>query len=466
MTYGNLGAICLMQGKSEESFQLIEKALQLQPNDPDAQNNLGIALRRQGNLSAAVECHNKALQLKPNFPEALNNLGIALREQGDTTAAIALCNKALQLSPDYVEAHNNLGICLHEQGDLTAAIDSYNKAIELKPDHVEAHWNSSLAILLSGDYKNGWERYEWRARRNKKISNPHAMPTCKRWDRKQLELNTKLLLVSEQGLGDTIQFMRYVHELRQRGWEVSLCAQSQLHTLIQESDIDHSPLTPHEAELVSEGKWVPLLSVPSILGVSPCTPIRTSPYIKANDSHVKKWAKIMRSQAKPVIGINWQGNPEAEKTWLRGRSLPLEFFASIASLENISLVSLQKGAGSEQLESCSFKDNFVSYQNKISETWDFLETAAIIANCDLVITSDTSIAHLAGGMGKNTWVLLHKVPDWRWGLKTETSFWYPTMRLFRQTEPDNWSEVMERVRDALRNDFGSDKSSIQPSATS
>ena len=150
-----------------------------------------------------------------------------------------------------------------------------------------------------------------------------------------------------------------------------------------------------------------------------------------------------------IVAINWQGNPSTETNQLRGRSLPLETFSTLASCENVSFLSLQKGFGSEQLESCSYRDKFISCQDQISESWDFLDTGAIIANCNLVVTSDTADAHLAGGMGKETWLLLQYVPDWRWGMEGDTSFWYPSMRIFRQKESGNWSEVLNQVAKEL-----------------
>ena len=247
--------------------------------------------------------------------------------------------------------------------------------------------------------------------------------------------------------------MRYATALRNQGTSVSFCAQPKLHSLIQASGIDPSPLTLKQANEVAGGEWIPLLSVPRLLEVSPSNPVITESYIKTTEELTAKWESTLGAKENPVVGINWQGNPKAEKRGLRGRSLELETFAPITSSSKISLLSLQKGFGSEQLETCSFKDRFVSCQDQINDTWDFLETAAIIANCDLIITSDTSVAHLAGGMGKTTWLLLHKVPDWRWSLEGDTTFWYPSMRLFRQTERGNWNEVMERVAQALQEKF-------------
>ena len=452
IVYGNLAAICSRQERFDEIIELLKKALELKPKYPETHNNLGNAIKQQGNLDAAIASYNKALQLRPNYPETHNNLGNALKQQGNIDAAIASYNKALQLKPNYPEAHNNLGTALKQQGNLDAAIASYNKALQLRPNYPEANFFLSLTMLLCGDYKNGWEKYEYRTKTN--TSKPHALPKCKQCHGYGTAQHKQLLLVSEQGLGDTLQFMRYATALRDEGIQVSLCAQPKLHSLIHASGIDHSPLTPQQANEVSEGQWLTLLSVPRRLGVSPENPIISDPYIKTTDELIIKWKGIFSAERRPIIGINWQGNPKIEKTDLMGRSLALELFAPISSRSQVSFISLQKGFGSEQLETCSFKDRFISCQDQVNDTWDFLESAAIVANCDLVITSDTSVAHLAGGMGKNTWLLLQKVPDWRWGLEGDTTFWYPSMRLFRQRERGNWAEVMEQVAEALELHFG------------
>ena len=450
------------QGKLQEAEAIYRDLISAGTNNHIVYGNLAAICGMQGRFDELTELLKKALQLKPNYPEAHNNLGAALQEQGDLDAAIASYNTALQLKPNYPQAHNNLGNALKEQGNLDAAIASYNTTLQLKPNFPEAHWNSSLTMLLGGDYKNGWEKYEWRGKKEKEASKPHALPKCDQWSGDlALKTTSQLLLVTEQGLGDTLQFMRYAAALRNQGISVSVCAQPKLHSLIKTSGIDPSPLTPQEANKVSEGQWIPLLSVPRHLGVSPDNPIITEPYIKTTDELNAKWAGILGAKEKPIIGINWQGNPKTEKTGLRGRSLALETFAPITGGSQISFLSLQKGFGNEQLETCSFKDRFVSCQDQINDTWDFLETAAIIANCDLIITSDTSVAHLAGGMGKTTWLLLHKVPDWRWGLEGDSTFWYPSMRLFRQSERGNWDEVMKRVAEALQEHFGDNPKTTQ-----
>ena len=256
------------------------------------------------------------------------------------------------------------------------------------------------------------------------------------------------MIVSEQALGDTIQFMRYIAFLNSIGVPTALCAQTKLHGLIRSSGITTVVYSPEEANQLAAGKWLPLMSLPGHLKVTPDHPIVTAPYIKIPEPLITKWKQKLSPERRPIIGINWHGNPQPRKGAVKdGRSIPLEAFAPVAERTDASLLSLQKGMGSDQLDGCAFSHRFVGCQAEISQTWDFVETGAMIANCDVVITSDTAVAHLAAGSGATTWLLLKKVAEWRWGL--ETSFWYPSMRLLRQREWGNWSEVMERVVAAL-----------------
>ena len=448
-----LGIALMEQGDLDAAVASFTKGLELNASQREIHNNLGNALQDKGNLDASIACYNKAIELSPQYPEAHNNLGNALMEKGDLDAAVASLYKAIELNPCYPDAYNNLGNALSEQGNLDGAVACYNKALDLNPNHIDTHRNLSAAELLLGDYTRGLERYEYRlkGKGGKQVLN--AIPHFEQWRDSKIREGSKLLLVSEQGLGDTLQFMRYAIALRDRGISVSMCAPAKLHTLIQISGIDPAPLTPQQVDEYKKGKWMPLLSVPQHLEVTPEHPIITEPYIKTTNQCIAKWEDILSAERRPIIGINWQGNPSQEKSNFKGRSLPLETLAPIASTTSASLLSLQKGFGSEQLEACSFRDRFVRCQPQIDETWDFLETAAIIANCDLVITSDTSVAHLAGGMGKSTWLLLKKIPEWRWGLEGDTSFWYPSMRLFRQQEHGNWDEVLARMANALQEEY-------------
>ena len=447
--YNNLGNALKDHGDLQAAIDAYHQALAINPNYPKAYSNLGFALQEQGDLQAAIDAYHQALAIDSNSPDVYNNLGNALIDQGDLQAAINAYRQALAINPNYAEAYYNLGIALTDQGDLQAAIDAYYQALAINPDYPDAHCNLSLVQLLSGDYENGWKGYEWRFQAENNLQ-LHAHPQVERWNGNNLAPGESLILVSEQGLGDTLQFMRYVLYLNNNELPASLCTQTKLHDLIRASEITTVVYSLEQGNQLTTGKWFPLLSLPGYLQVRPDHPIVDTPYIKAPEQQIDHWQQKLAAEQRPIIGINWSGNPNAEKRSLRGRSLPLEAFAPIVEkTTTVTLLSLQKGHGSKQLADCSFRHRFVGCQEDIDQTWDFVETAAIIANCRLIITSDTAVAHLAAGMGHPTWLLLVKTPEWRWGREGESSFWYPSMRLFRQREQGNWPEVMERVATAL-----------------
>ena len=447
----NLGAVLQDLGKLQQAEVFMRKAIELNPNCAVGHSNLGNILCDLGQLKEAELSTRKAIQLNPDFAMAYSNLGSILSECGQLKEAELSTRKAIQLNPEFANIHFNLGNILKDLGKLREAESSLLKAIELKPNYAEAYFNLSHIELLQGNYHNGLKNYEFRFK--KKKSPPlHGNPITRRIDTFNLKKGKKLLIISEQGLGDTLQYMRYVPYLRSKGLDVSFCAQTKLHSLIQSSLIDKNPLTPEQSNLVSESEWIPLLSLPKNLQINPGNPIISEPYIFSTTELKKKWEKILTKEKKPIVAINWQGNQKMENTY-KGRSIPLEKFSILAKQNKISMVSLQKGFGSEQIEECSFQNKFVKCQPQIDSTWDFVENAAIIDNCDLIITCDTSIAHLAGGMGKKVWLLLVDIPFWTWGLQGETTFWYPSMRLFRQKERHNWNEVMQRVSSSLNEEI-------------
>ena len=443
-------------GKLQEAEAIYREMIAIGSTHHAVFGNLAAVCGMQGRPEEVIELLNKAIELKPDYPDAYNNLGIALQEQGELTKAIASFDKAIELKPDYPEAYSNLGVALQEQGELTRAIASFNKAITLKPDYQEAHYNYGFALLLTENYRNGWEKYEWRFK-TEKPSLPHANPICPRLDNNGLSKINKLLIISEQGLGDTLHFMRYIIAIQQRGIQTSLCAQPKLHSLIQASGIDSSPLTPEQGNQVSEGQWIPLLSAPRLLEVSPSNPIITTPYIKTTDELNEKWRTIFSENLMPTIGINWRGNRDDSKR--QGRNISSHIFRKIVQNYTANFVCLQREAKASEIEEITLNPKTTPHQLNIlriadsENPEDFLEYAAIIKNCDLVITTASTVAHIAAGLGIPTWVLLARVPDWRWGLEGDSTFWYPSMRLFRQSENDNWDEVIQRVTLALQEQF-------------
>ena len=445
----SLGNALAEQGKLQAAIDYYKQALAIDPKHLQSLTNLGNTLREHGELQAAIEYYKQALAINPNYLPVLINLGLALKERGELQAAIDYYKQALAVDPKSLLVLKNLGTALAEQGELQAAIDCHRKALAMENGkEKDLHLVISFSLFLSGDYENGWREYEWRLY---KQSTLHAHPRLKRWDGCNNLSGNKLLIISEQGLGDTLQFMRYIPYLIKRGISVAFCVQTKLYGLIQASGITTEIYSPEEVHQLTRGEWLPLLSLPKYLNVRPDNPLVTESYIKAPKENISFWKQKLSSEKRPIIGICWQSKPETKNSNLRGRSLPLQTFAPIIETIDSSFLSLQKGFGSEQLTDCRLLNWFVDCQEEINQIWDFVENAAIIMNCDLVITVDTAVAHLAGGLGQPTWLLLHKaVPDWRWGMEGSTTFWYPSMRLFRQREHGNWPEVMDRVASALQ----------------
>ncbi len=451
--HSNLGTILKLKKEIKQAEISTKKAIQINPKLAEAYSNLSSILHELGQIQEAEINARQAIKIKPDLAEAYNNLGNVLNSLGQTQEAEISIRKAIQLQPDSASAHLNLGVTLKNLGQLQESELSTLKSISLEPDNQLALFNLSLVNLLKGDYKAGLEHYELRVQ----AKGPESLfwganPIIKRVDNQKLEKGESILVVSEQALGDVIMHMRYLIPLRNQGLNISFCAPEKLHSLIKDSGIHSHPLSPEQSNLVKEGQWIPLLSLLKYLSISPQNPPIDTPYISSTEILKEKWRNILCKEKRPIIGINWQGSKKMESTYL-GRSIPLNKFAKIVEKNDISLISFQKGFGSEQMEKCSFKEHFVNCQDQIDEIWDYSETAAIIENCDLIITNDCSLGPLAAGIGKKVWLLLRDSPFWYWGLQGERTFWYPTMKLFRQKELHNWDEVIERVSTALQKEI-------------
>ena len=437
--HNNLGVALSDQGNLDKAVACFRRALELKPDFAGAHNNLGNALKEQRKLDEAAACHRRALELKPDFAEAHNNLGLALKGQGKLDEAVASYRRALQLRPDYAEAHRNLGLALHHQGMLNEAVACYRRALELRPGFADAHWNQSLWSLLTGDFQRGWAEYEWRW---KTKQCPRRDFSQALWDGRPLEGRT-ILLHAEQGLGDTIQFVRYAALVKHRGGAVIVeCPKPLLSLLRSCAGIDR--LVGRGDDLPPFDVQAPLLSLPGVFRTSLETIPADVPYLFADPVLVEHWRGELGPIAGSKIGIAWRGNPEHRND--RARSLSLSCFESLAGLPGIHLFSLQKGAGAEELQ--EVRDHF-PVTDLGSRLGDFMDTAAVLRNLDLVIACDTAVAHLAGALGAGVWVALPFAPDWRWLLDRSDSPWYRTMRLFRQKTPEDWRRVFEEIKAAL-----------------
>ncbi len=445
VAHNSLGVVFRSQGKLAEAGTCYQQALRLNPDYAEAHYNLGIVWQHQGKLAEAEACYQYALRLQPAFVLAHNNLGNVLQEQGKLTEAAACYQQALRLQPDCAMAHNNLGNVRKEQGQLAEALACYEQAITLEPDYADAHLNRALAWLLAGQYEQGWPEFEWRWRCPGYALAPCAAP---RWQGQPLQGQT-ILLRAEQGLGDTLQFIRYAALVKQRGGRVLVeCQQPLLQLLARCPGIDGlvaRGATPSEKVDVQ----APLLSLPCLFGTTLATVPAPIPYLSADPCLVEHWRQQLCPLPAFKIGIAWQGSLLYRSD--RARSIPLTAFAPLGRLKGVQLISLQKGLGTEQLRDVADHLAILDLGSRLDETAGaFMDTAAVMHSLDLVLTCDTALGHLAGALGVPVWLALPFVSDWRWLLHRDESPWYPNVRLFRQREPGNWPEVFERIAAEIR----------------
>lgn len=365
---------------------------------------------------------------------------------GDLTGAMVRLCHAVALHPDHAGAWNTLGLTLHQQGEINAAVACYSRAHQLDPDNVEVRWNRALAWLVQGDFERGWPEYEWRWKSPKAEPLPYAERP--RWDGSPLG-GAPILLHANQGLGDTIQFIRYAPLVKSRGGTVIVQCQPELIPLLSNCG-GIALLTANEAPPPPVFTvQAPMLSLPGILGTTVETIPSEVPYIAADPTLVAQWGKRLSSVKGFRVGISWQGNPK--HYWDHRRSFSLNHFESLARIDGVRLISLQKGPGEEHLDAASGRFPITLPGDHFDETTGaFMDTAAVLNHLDLVITPDTALAHLAGAMDVPTWVALSFSSDWRWLRERDDSPWYPSLRLFRQERLGDWGGVFARMADALR----------------
>jgi FkbM family methyltransferase len=439
-----LGGTCQALNRIEEAVSHFQKALELKPDFPDALNSLGIAFVQQRKVEEAVASFRQAARRKPDMHQAHSNLGNALKELGRLEEAIPCYREAVRLNPDFTDGHNNLGLALADLGQYDEALLHCEQAIRLRPDFAEPHQNRALIWLLQGRFEQGWPEYEWRWKGQGQTQRTFAQPL---WDGAPLAGRT-ILLYAEQGLGDTLHFIRYAPLVQQRGGKVVVECQKALVPLLSSCrGIDR--LVAHGSPLPPFDVHAPLLSLPRIFQTAPADIPAKVPYLFPDAHLVDHWRKELDRVAGYKIGIAWQGNPGYPGD--KRRSIPLRHFTPLARVEGVQLVSLQKGPGTEQLGQVGDQFRVIDLDGRLDEAaGPFMDTAAVMTLLDLVITSDTAIAHLAGALGVPVWLALPAAPDWRWLLDRDNSPWYPSMRLFRQTRPGDWDDVFERISAALR----------------
>jgi tetratricopeptide (TPR) repeat protein len=388
----------------------------------------------------AAQHLRKAISQQPRFPEALNNLALLERAAGETRPAEAHLREALAIRPDYAAAWNNLGNLCVELSRIGEAADCYSKAISIDPEYAEGHTNRALIWLLQGSFEQGWQEYEWRWKQPGADVRTLLRPV---WDGSTIAGKT-ILLHSEQGAGDTIQFIRYARLLQQQGAKVLLHCQAPLRTLLQGmpevAQVFSGPVPAPEFDV-----HAPLMSLPRLFGTSVDSIPGETPYLQPlPDSRAPRELVDCPDFR---VGLVWRGNPTHRND--RNRSLPLELFQDLAGIEGAQFFSLQVDPAA--VEEQWLRSNAVFDLGPGLSS--YADTARCLADLDLLIAVDTSVAHLAGALGRPVWTLLPACNDWRWLQDREDSPWYPSMRLFRQNELRNWRPVVERVASDLRKEI-------------
>jgi len=442
--FSNRAVALLGLARHAEALASCEQALAQRPEYAEALNTRGSALQALNRPEEAYECHAKAFAIRPNSVRALS-MGNALQALERYAEALACYDEALAIKPEYVEALNNRGNALQALGRHEEALTNYAKAIALKPNDAEAHWNEGLTRLAMGDYERGWEKYEWRWY-NRKLASPQRYREQPAWIGTQDLAAKTILLYPEQGFGDAIQFVRYAAMVKALGAEVLLACHEKLSELFRTVAGVDAVLTPDQA-LPTFDYHAALMSLPLAFKTNLSTIPAAIPYVKADMAAVDRWRdRFSAYGGRLKVGLAWSGNPSFPGARLK--ACPVGSLLSLLTAPGTAFFSLQTGEAAAEVRLLNRDGNCVL---DLSPELDrFSHTAAAVSALDLVITIDTAVAHLAGALGKEAWILLPFASDWRWLMGREDSPWYPSMRLFRQSRAGDWETVIERVFRALR----------------
>ena len=438
------GLACVQQKKYPQGRDSLERLLARKPDLAQAQTNLGLCLLGLGELHPAETCFRRALQYSPHDIGARINLANTLRIRGKPEEARTVLESVIREAPDLAEAHNNLGTVLQDLGDAQAAREQLEAALRLEPGSPQVRWNLALTQLMQGDEAAGWRNFEARWEGCANLAGAYSKPAARAWHGEPVQGKT-LLLWAEQGFGDTLQFIRFAAVLAGRGATVLAEVQPELQTLIAGA--------PGVSRAIARGQALPdydfhcpLMSLPLHLGAGA---YGTVPYLHADESRAAQWQSRLEGYRRPRVGLVWAGKSRLQNAELdaidRRRSVSLTQLAPLTTIAACSFFSLQKGGAGAELPGTTLPIHDFSAQ------WqDFADTAAFIANLDLVISVDTAVAHLAGALGKPVWLLNRFDTCWRWGVGRSDTPWYPTLRQFRQAHPGDWETAIAELTAALR----------------
>jgi tetratricopeptide (TPR) repeat protein len=433
--YTGLAAALQSAKRFKEAETCYLQLLELLPGNHLILGYLGAVLYAQENYPESLKYYQQALSIEPENSAYFNSIGLALLKLKKFQEAIIHFQKAINLEPDNPVYYFNIGFAYDYSNLVQEAINSFKSSIQLDPDFVEAHFTLAYPLLRHGYFSEGWKEYEWRLLKDEV---KHQVYTKPAWDGSGLAGKT-IYIHSEQGLGDTLQFCRYLPLVKSTGARVIFRCQRTLKNLLQNTE--------GLGEIIDKPRGlqydfhIPLLSLPAVFNTTLENIPQNVPYIKADKTLTTLWLEKLKDIKGLKVGIVWA--PKSDSKTYDLRSIPLSFFSQLSSLQGITLLSLQKGE--VEIELAETPD-IVNLSKDISS---FSDTAAIIENLDLLISIDTSVTHLAGAMAKPVWTLLPYISDWRWLTDRDDSPWYPTMKLFRQTEEGNWLSVFENVKTEL-----------------
>ena len=434
--YLNLGNLFASWRLFQKAVEPYRRAIVLAPDKTQAYNNLGVVYKELGRNEEALFAYQKVLELNPNDSAALNNLGNLRRNMGDTTGAIAALKCSITLNPNYADAYSNLGAIYKENKEFDRAMFYYQKALALNPEHTNAQFDIALMELSKGHYESGWSGYEYRLKMNELLAKTDVY-TSPLWQGESLQ-NKTIILQTEQGFGDTIMFIRYAPYFRELGAKIIVRTRLELMALfrsIQEVDeiiCEEDPLPEHDF-------YLPLLSCPQRFKTVLQTIPRKFPYLGSPKNGLSLERKSLH------VGITWSGSPTNRGH--KDRYVGLKILSQLFDIDHISWYSLQIGADSHEIQSFNLHDTII---DKTELLTDFAQTAAFIEALDLVISVDTSVAHLSGALNKKTFVLLSKPAEWRWMQEGETTPWYESLLLFRQEIRGDWQKPILQIKEKLR----------------
>ncbi|TDU70728.1 hypothetical protein EI77_02776 [Prosthecobacter fusiformis] len=439
--HNNRGVVLRDLKRQDEALANHERAIEIKPDYANAWMNRGIVLREMGRYQEALSSYARVIELRPEDAQTFNYQGMVLYRLERYEEALACYAHAIELKPNYAEALYHHSLALRETLGLTEAIESCDRAIQVRPNYAEAWWNRAELLILTGDYPSGWRTlcWRWRSVEYGKVLRQFIQPL---WDGSQ-DINGKTLLVTlDGGFGDTLQFCRYVTLAVKRGAQVILEVQAGLMTLLQGS-FDGIQIIAYGQTLPPFECSCPLMNLPGAFALPVDDIPACLPYLRAPEKHIETWAERLGERTRPRIGLVWSGSTEHSKD--RQRSMPLAIMKGLLNCD-AEFHCLQKQIRDADL------DDILNLPIKIwvKELAGFSDTAGLVMAMDLVISVDTSVAHLAGALGRPVWVLLPYVPDMRWLLDCDDSPWYPeVMRLFRQSSRGEWAMVIARVSEEL-----------------